>query len=270
VNINILDTNTPFRKAIFKNGRILLVIFTLIFSFCGKAVYADDDQELDDMEFQSTSDYNLLIGEATNIKVILFDDDEELFSESGLSAYVTDPDGEVVDYYSISGSGGYYTVSDVTLDYEGEYGLYIRDDEWNYASGKITVTKPLLSISGELAENRKTEITGKLTKADGKALARKTVTVDGTDVGLDSSESYTTSFDGTFSFWITPTEQGELKFLYSGHEIVALEVGPSYSHGDRIGGEAKSNVELSIRVAQQGWTSAENVILTGMTIWRMP
>ena len=237
---------------------IFLVICGLIFSFPG--LLAAAEPELDYLEFQTEKDNNLLIGETVDIKVILFDEDDELFSGS-THAYIADPDGDILGYYSIGGGGGYYTVYGVTLDREGEYSLHIRDSEWNYASGKITVRKPLLSLSGQLAEDRKTEIKAKLMDADGKVLPRKSVTVDGSDAGLEGRQSYTSSYDGTFSFWITPPEQGKVKFLYYGHEIGALEVGPSYAQGTRIGGTAKNNTELSLAVAREGWDTAHTVIL---------
>ncbi|KUO58052.1 MAG: hypothetical protein APF84_18690 [Gracilibacter sp. BRH_c7a] len=253
---NIGSRNTMLRKYVI----ILMVIFTLIFTFSGQ-VLAASEPELDFLEFQTEDDQNFLIGETANIKVILFDEDDDLFSGS-VTAYISGPDGEILGYYSVGGGGGYYTVSNVILDYEGDYGIHIRDSEFNYASGTITVTKPLISIAGDLAQNRKTELRGKLTDVDGKALPRKSITVDGTDVGLENSQNYTTSYDGTFSFWITPSEEGDLKILFSGHEIGALRVGPPYSQGGRIGGGARNNVELSVSVAQEGWTSADTVILT--------
>jgi len=230
----------------------------MIFSFPGPVGAAG--QELDYLEFQTEKDNNLLIGETVDIKVILFDEDDELFSGSTY-AYIADPDGEILGYYSIGGGDGYYTVYGVTLDREGEYSLHIRDSEWNYASGVITVRKPLLRLSGQLAEDRKTETKAKLTDVDGKALPRKSVTVDASDAGLQGTETYTTSYDGTFSFWITPSKQGKVKFLYHGHEIGLLEVGPSFVQGSRIGGTARNNTELSLAVAREGWDSAHTVIL---------
>lgn len=273
--MNCDERNRVFRTRVFSGGMlrngmlrsgmmlavIFVLVFTLIFTFSGQALAADDEQELDNLEFQTEDDKNFLIGETANIKVILFDEDDDLFSGSA-TAYISDPDGEILGYYSVGGGGGYYTVSNVILDYEGEYGLHIRDSEFNYASGTITVTKPLVSFSGELAKDRKTEVRAELTDVDGEALGRKTVTVDGTDVGLENSQDYTTAYDGSFSFWITPSEEGDLKILYSGHEIGKLRVGPPYDHGGRIGEAASNNVELSISVAEEGWESADTVILT--------
>lgn len=46
------------------------------------------------------------------------------------------------------------------------------------------------------------------------------------------------------------------------HEIGYRYVQPPYSQKERIGGNAQNNMELSIKVAQEGWTTASTVILT--------
>ncbi len=78
---SIIPRNKNFYKRILKKLDHFAPGAQFVLFLCRKSV-CDDEQELDSLEFQSDSDCNLLIGESTNVKVILFDDDDELFSGS--------------------------------------------------------------------------------------------------------------------------------------------------------------------------------------------
>lgn len=256
--------NTPNKKknicdyVIVRNAVVLLMVFTVVLAINGKASAAT--MSLGSMVFQSTEDVLVIVGETTNIKLLLYDQSGAAFNGS-VSAYTVDAYSRV-NYYSVTGSNGSYSVNNVVVDTPGTYYLYLHDSSNNYASGAITAYKPLLTISGEAAKFKKSVISGYLYNTSGIALSRKTITIDASDAGIDSTLSCTTSYTGYYSFSITPTKEGTIRFLYADYEIGTLAVGASYTQDARIGGSAGSNLELAICVAEAGWTSASTVILT--------
>lgn len=249
---------------VFRYVMIVLAVFTLIVSFPVSTIAADPvvpaTPHLSYLVYQSTDDQKFLIGETKSIKLRLYDQNSDGYSGS-VTAYISDPKGKVT-YYTASGSSGNYSINNVTLDYEGDHSLVLYDKDNNYASGTINVIKPQVTITGDIIKNRKTYVTGVLKDSSGNIYSKKSVTVDGTDAGLTSTQNYTTDVDGKFSFTITPTEMGQVKFLLGGYEIGTVDVKPAYSHQGRIGGTAQNNKELSIQIAQAGWTKASTVILT--------
>ena len=245
-----------------KKKRIMtLFISTLILALLlsPQLALAVNPPPLSYLAFQSASDQTLIVGDNNTIHVILYDDNSALFSGS-VTAYISDADGKVT-YYSIGGSNGNYTVSNVVLDKTGDYSLVIYDGNGGDASGTITVVNASVSATGSLVLNSKQTVTVKLTDPDGNPLGRKSVTVDGTEVGGNSAP-YTTLYDGTFNFSMTPSKMGNVNILYGGHVVLSLAVEPAYKNGGRIGSYAADNVALSVEIAHKGWTSANTVIIT--------
>lgn len=251
----------------YKKKRLLtLLVSTLIFALLLSpqlALAATDPvptPELAYFVFQSDSDRTLIVGDTNNtIHVILYDDNNDLFSGS-VTAYISNADGNVT-YYSISGSGGNYTISNVILDETGDYSLVISDRNGGYAGGTITVVNAVASATGSLIQNSKQTITVKLTDPDGNPLGRKPVTVDGTEVGVNTAQ-YNTAYDGTFSFAMTPTKMGNVNILYGGHAVLSLSVEPAYKSGGRIVSSTADNAGMSVEIARKGWAGANTVILT--------
>ncbi|MHB1404818.1 MAG: hypothetical protein ACYCV0_04400 [Desulfitobacteriaceae bacterium] len=111
-----------------KKKRIMtLFISTLILALLlsPQLALAVNPPPLSYLAFQSASDQTLIVGDNNTIHVILYDDNSALFSGS-VTAYISDADGKVT-YYSIGGSNGNYTVSNVVLDKTGNYSLIIYD-----------------------------------------------------------------------------------------------------------------------------------------------
>lgn len=239
---------------------ISAIIFGLLLSPQLALAATDPVPILNYLVFQSDSDRTLIVGDANNtIHLILYDDSNNLFSGS-VTAYISDTDGKIT-YYSISGSSGNYTISNVILDEIGDYSLVISDRNGGYASGTITVVNAVASATGSLIQNSKQTVTVKLTDPDGNPLGRKPVTVDGTEVGANSAQ-YNTSYDGTFSFAMTPTKMGNVNILYGGHVVLSLSVEPAYKSGGRIVSSTADNAGMSAEIARKGWTGANTVILT--------
>lgn len=118
-----------------------------------------------------------------------------------------------------------------------------------------------VTTTGSLILNAPCLITGTLLDANGKPITKTAVTVD--ESGIDgSSQNCTTLNDGTFSVSITPTRLGTVNFVYSGNIVGSMTVQPTYTANPRIGAEVTDNPSMSVAVAQKGWTSADNVILT--------
>lgn len=218
-----------------------------------------DPEELDYLIFQSENDQTYILGSSSTIYFRLYNEDDDLYSGS-VSGYISDPDGDIT-YVSVSGGQGSFSISNFTFDMLGEYDLVLWDKYDNYAGGSIEVVEPDITTTGSLVVNSKSTITVKITDPDGNKIARKSITVDGADAG-GSSSSYTTLYDGTFSFTMTPTQLGTVNFIYGGHIVGSMEVKPAYTTGDRIGGQVSDNASLSVKVAQSGWSSATHVILT--------
>ncbi|MHB1651841.1 MAG: cell wall-binding repeat-containing protein [Desulfitobacteriaceae bacterium] len=208
--------------------------------------------------FVSNSDNNLITGETSNINFRMWDDGSPSLPFSGsVTAYIADSNGNTTSYTVGQGS----SISNVTLDKAGTYTLVLTDTNGYTASGTITVTDAKISTTGSLAVNFNDNITAKLVDANGNPLSRRSVTVDATAVG-GTVTSYTTLFDGTFTFSMIPTVLGPVTFSHGGHIISTLQVTPAYTAGARIGGNSTDNASLSVLVAQQGWTKADTIILT--------
>ncbi|TCX56393.1 cell wall-binding repeat-containing protein [Dehalobacter sp. 12DCB1] len=249
------------RKAIIQSVTVLFIILTLTFSGNIQAFAVITGTELGGLAFQTSSDSNILIGETTNIKLYLYNLNGGSFS-GNITAYSTDTSGNNIGYYSASGSSGNYTLNNVTFDTTGIYYLYLYDSSGYCAVGVLTVSKPVITITGDALKYKKSLITGTLKDNNGKLLAKKTITLDGSDAGIDNTISCTTALDGTYSVYVTPSKEGTIKFLFNGYEIGTLVAGASYSQDVRIGGSASNNQDLSISVAEAGWSSASTVIVT--------
>lgn len=118
-----------------------------------------------------------------------------------------------------------------------------------------------VTTTGSLVLNTPSLITGTLLGSDGKPLTKTTVTLDESGIA-QSSQTYTTLNDGTFTFSMTPAQLGKINFVYGGNIVGSLSVQPSYLANSRIGANITDNSAMSVAVAQKGWTSAQNVILT--------
>lgn len=114
---------------------------------------------------------------------------------------------------------------------------------------------------GKLVLNAPSLVTGTLLGSDGKPLTKTTVTLDEADIA-GTSQTYTTLNDGTFSISLTPTQLGKVNFVYGGDIVGSMIVQPTYTANPRIGADITDNPGMSLAVAQQGWTSAQNIILT--------
>ena len=104
-------------------------------------------------------------------------------------------------------------------------------------------------------------VTGTLLDSEGKPLTKTTVTLDESEIA-QSSQTYTTLNDGTFSISMTPTRLGKVSFVYGGNVVGSMSVQPTYTSNLRIGADTSDNSSMSVAVAKTGWTSAQNVILT--------
>lgn len=248
---------------------LVLILIVLVLAMTPGLALADETstggtpttvpEELAYLIFLSPADQEFVVGSTGSINFKLYNQNAEPFSGS-VSGYLTDPLGNIVTT-SVSGGAGSYSIPNVTFDQVGTYGLLVRDKNDNYAAGSIIVSNAVITTIGSLIVNSNSTVTVKITDPDGQALARKSVTVDGSAVGANSSTS-TTLYDGTFIFTMTPTKLGTVKFVYGGHIIGTMVVQPAYTSGVRIGGQANTNASLSVKVAQNGWTSSETVILT--------
>lgn len=206
------------------------------------------------LNFVSEADQNLVTGVTQNINYKLYDQNGGIYT-GPVTAYIQDPGGIDTSYPATSSS-----ISNVTLDAPGEYTLYINTGSYT-ATGTITVADAKLFTSGSLITNYNSTVKGTLTKADGEPLKRQSFTVDATDVGGTSS-TYTTLYDGTFEISMTPATLGKVKIILGGHTVGTIDVSPAYTAGTRIGSKSGGNADLSVSVAQAGWTKADNVILT--------
>lgn len=207
--------------------------------------------------FVSTSDHNLITGETDSINFRMWDEEYPSQPFNGnVTAYIVDPSGNSTSY-TVQGS----SLNNVTLDTAGTYTLVLTDSYGYSASGTITVTDAKLTTTGSLRLNYDSTVTVKLTDANGNPLARRSVTVDASNVG-GMANTYTTLYDGTFSYSLTPTTLGTVNFIHGGHTIGTLQVQPDYTPGTRIGGSTQGNPALSVAVTKEGWASAGTVILT--------
>jgi putative cell wall-binding protein len=241
---------------------LLISLFMLLLSITSTPVFAAEGEsvvvetpELDYLIFQPENDSSLttLIGTST-INFSLYNDDGSLYSGSA-TGYIEDPDGEET-YVSSSG-----TISNYSFDQLGTYHLYLEGKSGGSAWGTIEVVEPEITTTGSLVVNSKSTVSVKITDPDGNKIARESFTVDGSEVGVNSTD-YKTLYDGTFSFTMTPTKLGTVKILHGGHIVGSIDVEPAYTKGNRIGGNIPDNASLSVEVAQSGWSSSKYVILT--------
>lgn len=259
----------------WKKGRYgflvaLVLMLTLLMGVNPGSAWASTSAYLD-LTFASISDYNLITGETRTINFTLSGETTTTTTDqvTGLvtrttspykatgpyTAYISDPDGKETSY-ATNGS----SISNVTLDKAGTYYLYISDSTES-ASGTIYVTDAKTTITGKLSLGYNSTVTVKLMDSDGNILPRKSVNVDASNVGGTVS-SYTTLYDGTFGFSMTPLKMGTVKLTIGGHIIGSLDVTPAYSTSNRIGDNTSDNATRSVLVSQQGWSSSKYVILT--------
>ena len=243
---------------------VLLMVFLLIGMIprVASAVTVDDGSTwLAWLNFATSADSTLIAGESTNINVQLWDNKSDPFTGSVGSATLTDSKG-VAKLFPIAGSGGNYTISNVTLDTAGDYNLVIRQGVLGtaLAAGTITVLNATTIITDSLVINTNKTIRVKVTDSAGNPLVRKSGTVDGTGVGA-SNVQYTTLSDGTFTFTMTPSSYGTVNILYAGHVIGSIPVLPAYTQNDRIGGTTEDNVSLAVAVSKTGWAQGARTVI---------
>ncbi len=244
------------KKQTLKVLGVLMMVLLLIGMIPGVASAAGDDGStwLSLLNFATSADSKLIAGETKNINVQLWNNISDPFTGSVGSVTITDSEG-VQRLFPISGSGGNYTISNVTLENAGDYQLVIRQGAMGtaLAAGTITVLNAKSIITDSLVMNTNKTINIKVMDSAGNPLVRKSITVDGTAVGAADS-TYTTLSDGTFTFTMTPTALGTANIIYAGHVIGTIPVLPAYTQNARIGGTTEDNVSLAIAIAQSGWT----------------
>lgn len=246
---------------------VLMAVFLLMSMMPGIAMAADEAGEyttLRGLAFVSDADSTLIIGEPTTIKIRLNRIPVSQLFTGAVNATITDPEGEVT-HYSISGGGGYYNISNVTLYKPGDYTLKVSAVAPNKgsATGTIQVLDALTTVTGSLVTNKENALSVKLTDSEGNGLQQRSVTVDGSAVDASpATQNYTTLNDGTFILKITPLKAGNVNIVFGGKIISTIPVNPSFEAGNRIGSQTSNNIELAVEIAKQGWQTATNVILT--------
>jgi len=221
------------------------------------------------IQFVSDKDSNLIVGETNTINFRLLDNNMEVYSGNGpFTATIFDPNGNKT-MYSLSGSS---SLSGVTFDTPGDYTLYVTatsntlglaagTESLGVASGTIHVRSAKISASGDLTLNYSNTVKVTLMDSDGTILSGKSVTVDATDAGGTIS-TYNTLYDGTFNVTLTPTKPGKVIVQHGLHDIGTLNITSAYSSASRIGNSAADNADRSVGVAEKGWATANNVVLT--------
>ncbi|SDI05020.1 cell wall-binding repeat-containing protein [Desulfosporosinus hippei] len=251
---------------------ILVMAFLLIGMLPGMLLAADESgtdsngqsyTTLRGLTFVSEEESVVVIGEATDVEFKLNRIPTSKLFTGSVNATLTDSQGNVT-YYSVSGGGGYYNISNLTLYTPGEYTLKVSAVSPNKgsATGVIKVLDAVATVNGALKVNNENSVSVKLTDSEGNILDQRSVTVDGTTVDASpATQSYTTLSDGTFILNITPEKAGNVDIIFGGKVIKSIPVESAYETGSRIGSQASDNVALSVEIAKQGWTSAPNVIL---------
>ncbi len=250
---------------------VLMMVFLLIGMMPGVSIAAADDEDttndnyitLRGLTFVSDADSTLIIGEKTTIDLKLTRIPVSKLFTGAVNATITDPEGKVTQY-SVSGGGGYYNISNVTLYTPGDYTLKVSaaDPNKGSASGTIRVLDAVSTVTGSLIVNEDNSLSVKVTDSEGNILQQRSVIVDGAAVDASpATQSYTTLNDGTFVLNMTPLKAGNVKIIYSGKIIGTIPVNPAFAMGNRIGSQTFDNVALAVEVAKQGWQSATNVIL---------
>lgn len=205
----------------------------------------------------ATAEGNLVLNNSSNIKITLKDSNGNPLAGKTLT----------VDSSEVGlGSQNLTTLSDGTCSISltpTEMGtVYFQHGGLNVGSLSVEGGEgATVTTSGSLVLNSPSLITGTLLGSDGKPLTKTTVTLDESDIA-QSSQNYTTLNDGTFSFSMTPTQLGKINFVYGGNIVGSIDVQPSFQANPRIGANISDNSSMSVAVAQKGWTSAQNVILT--------
>ncbi|GAB6173016.1 cell wall-binding repeat-containing protein [Paradesulfitobacterium aromaticivorans] len=215
------------------------------------------------LQFASYSDSTLSTGVPETIFFNVYRDYNYNFTGT-ITASITNLDGTVQEY-AVAGTQNPYSIANVSLSTAGTYTLNISDKEGNTVTGILSAVDSLVRTftSGTLTLDTLSTVTVKLTDLYGSDLGKKAVTIDGSGVGANPAvQNFTTLNDGTFTFSMTPTQEGVVKVIYAGDVVKTIELKMSTTPGARIGGLSQSNAELSIEVARAGWKSAENVILT--------
>lgn len=251
---------------------MLTMMFLLIGIMPGVSVAAADEEDttndnyitLRGLTFVSEADSTLIIGEKTTIDLKLNRLPASKLFTGAVNATITDAEGKVTQY-SVSGGGGYYSIPNVTLYTPGDYTLKVSaaDPNKGSATGTIKVLDAVSTVTGSLIVNEDNLLSVKVTDSEGNILQQRSVIVDGTAVDASpATQSYTTLNDGTFILNMNPLKAGNVKIIYSGKIIGTIPVNPAFTMGNRIGSQTFDNVALSVEVAQQGWQSATNVVLT--------
>ncbi|MEM5818095.1 MAG: cell wall-binding repeat-containing protein, partial [Desulfitobacterium hafniense] len=234
-----------------KSLALAVCLFVLLVALIPGTVWAADDDDVDWNKgvlaylVVDAGSAQTVIGSADTIHFRLYDLNGDPYSGS-VSGYITDPDDEVT-YVSISGGQGNYSIANFNFDKLGSYSIFLWDQYDNYAGGTVKVVEPVITLTGKPVVHSESKVSVKIADPDGRVLARQSITVDGTEVGAGSS-SYTTLFDGTFTFTITPKKTGTVSIIYGGHVVGTVEVMPAYTPGSRIGAQAADNMQLSVEV----------------------
>ncbi|MDA8440835.1 MAG: cell wall-binding repeat-containing protein [Peptococcaceae bacterium] len=196
-----------------------------------------------------------------------------LNTSSQLTVKLTDSNGKplantqlTVDSTGIGGgSQTFTTLSDGTCDFSltpSQLGT-VYFEHGGLVVGSISVTPGAASVqtSGALVLNTPSLMTVTLLDPNGNPVNNKNVTLDESGIG-GGNQSYTTLNDGTFRVSMTPTKLGTINIIYGANIVGSIVVQPAYVSESRIGASVTNNVDMSVAVAQKGWTSAKNVILT--------
>ena len=252
-----------------KNKRIIsiivlvLALVTMIVPISRAEDPPSPPPHLQGLKFIGYSYYNITAGEVTSINFQLFDNNQEPYS-GNVFAYLNGP-MENGTTYTLSGKDGNYSISNVLFDLPGRYNLSITDMAQKYsAEGVITVNSARVITIGSLVlndGNPSHQVIATLEDSSGKALAHKSLNIEGTLVGANN-QTLTTDSNGQVKFAMTPTMLGNVNFYFGGNLVGTMTVQPAYTAGSRIGGTASNNASLSVMVAKKGWNSATNVILT--------
>lgn len=212
-------------------------------------------------DFMSSADSTVIVGETKDLNLRLYNGSDEPFT-GAVTAYIGDSKGNQKKY-PISGSQGNYTISKVTIDNPGDYtvNIYASSPNEGSASGPILkAVNAVATVTGSLVINSNNKLSVKVADTTGNLLVRTSVTVDGTAVGA-SAQSYTTLYDGTFTFNMTPSLYGTVNITYSGHVIGSILVVPAYTQNSRIGGATEDNVSLSVEIAKNGWAQGARTVI---------
>ncbi|MFZ3373317.1 MAG: cell wall-binding repeat-containing protein, partial [Desulfitobacteriaceae bacterium] len=234
----------------------LFLVMLVMFAFPGQLLAATSP--LTSLEFSSSDDHNLIVGESSTISFRLLDSTHSSFSGS-VSAYLWNTDTGVKQALIVSGSGT-YSANNVVVDSPGNYALFVTDINSNTVRGPedVVVRSAVATATGALNVNISSTVSVKLTDSAGNPLSNKSVTVDGTAVGT-TSQTYTTLSDGTFTFSMTPTQLGTLKFIHAGYVAGTLAVSETNVSMTVTGSLVmNTNSRLTVKVVDNNGNSVEN------------